>query len=460
MRSIRSIASSFATSTSRNSLLSVRCFSATSTLTTGTNANYTNNHSNNNNNSNNSNINATSTNNSVNNNKFNNTASFNNDLESTKSRQYSSMQQLSQYVNRPMQGVTLNQFAFATPTNQTLLASAQYLHKEVPTMLAKRIQDLQAMPFGVANTATVKHLIQLYWRALDEITRLPFPNTLEQDYVLTEVFRAFLRRNRGVVVQLTRAMRDSNLWVDLDDNQVTMLQEFVDNFITARLGLRLLVAQHVALHTPQSGFVGIVASNCSAQQISEDAVRDAQNVCERVLSRAPLVRIQGDIDATFRYIPSHLKYILYEILKNSMRAVVERHANVDTLPPIDIVIGAGDGDICFKVSDQGGGITQRDTTRLFSYLFTTGQETTEAAHEQTIMSSSAFASRAADEDEDESIDLVRNAPLGGVGYGLPVSRLYARYFGGDLRIFPLAGHGTDVYVHIRVLKQTNEFLHV
>lgn len=34
-------------------------------------------------------------------------------------------------------------------------------------------------------------------------------------------------------------------------------------------------------------------------------------------------------------IPSHIEYILFELLKNAMRAVVERHTG-STLPPIEI----------------------------------------------------------------------------------------------------------------------------
>ena len=36
----------------------------------------------------------------------------------------------------------------------------------------------------------------------------------------------------------------------------------------------------------------------------------------------------------------------------------------------------------------------------------------------------------------------------GFGFGLPVSRVYARYFGGEVRIFPMDGYGTDTYIHL------------
>jgi hypothetical protein len=42
----------------------------------------------------------------------------------------------------------------------------------------------------------------------------------------------------------------------------------------------------------------------------------------------------------------------------------------------------------------------------------------------------------------------RNSPLAGLGYGLPVARQYARYFGGDLQIMSVEGYGTDAFVHL------------
>jgi hypothetical protein len=41
--------------------------------------------------------------------------------------------------------------------------------------------------------------------------------------------------------------------------------------------------------------------------------------------------------------------------------------------------------------------------------------------------------------------------LAGFGVGLPMSRLYARYFGGDLDIKSLEGHGTDCFLHLNRL---------
>ena len=44
----------------------------------------------------------------------------------------------------------------------------------------------------------------------------------------------------------------------------------------------------------------------------------------------------------------------------------------------------------------------------------------------------------------------------GLGYGLPISRAYARYFGGDLSIMSMEGYGTDAFVYLTRLGNTKE----
>lgn len=134
---------------------------------------------------------------------------------------------------------------------------------------------------------------------------------------------------------------------------------------------------------------------------------------------------------------------MLELLKNSMRATVEWHGIDGDFPPIKVVIadGAENEDVVIKVSDEGGGITRSNMQRIWSYLFTTA----DPAIQEGMVGGGPAA-------PDHGID----SPLAGLGYGLPISRSYCRYFGGDLSIMSMEGYGTDAFVYLTRLGNNRE----
>jgi pyruvate dehydrogenase kinase 2/3/4 len=78
--------------------------------------------------------------------------------------------------------------------------------------------------------------------------------------------------------------------------------------------------------------------------------RDARQICLREYGDAPDVKIYGAKGLAFPYIPSHLHHIMFELTKNSLRAVADRFEDEPEAPPIRVVISQGDEDITIKVS--------------------------------------------------------------------------------------------------------------
>ena len=81
----------------------------------------------------------------------------------------------------------------------------------------------------------------------------------------------------------------------------------------------------MALHSPQENYVGLICTKTNPTKVVLAASEDAAYICNRELGEAPDVAVYGPENFTFSYIPSYLRHMLFELLKNSMRAVVEVH---------------------------------------------------------------------------------------------------------------------------------------
>jgi len=125
--------------------------------------------------------------------------------------------------------------------------------------------------------------------------------------------------------------------------------------------------------------------------------------------------------------------MFFEIFKNSMRATMETWENEDKVPDIEVQIVKSKHDISIKVSDQGGGINRSISDNIFLYLFTS-------------------ATRVKLSGGDMGGTTSHSTPMHGLGYGLPLSRLYARYFGGEIQIQSMDGHGTDAFIYLKALE--------
>ncbi|RLN26946.1 hypothetical protein BBJ28_00002478 [Nothophytophthora sp. Chile5] len=367
----------------------------------------------------------------------------------------------------PQTGVSLQYLLeFGTDISpQKLIHSARFLHGEMPVRYAHRIKNLENLPHGLSAMPSVKQVREWYINSAQELLNFPRVETYQDElafraliesikgrhsgtlYTMAkgvhelkmELFRSFSAKDKGVPnghmrKDLGERYLRSQEFADLAD-----LHSFLDAFYMSRIGIRMLMSQHLALHDEEDGWVGCICETTSPAEIALAAIDTARHMCLRQYGDAPEVELHGHTDFSMPFVPSHLHHMLFEVIKNSMRAVVEFHGVDNEMPPIKIVIADGEDneDVSIKISDEGGGIPRSSVSRIWSYLYTTAN-------------SEAF------ERLEAPNDFGGDSPLAGLGYGLPISRLFARYFGGDLQVISMEGYGTDAYLHLKRVGDASE----
>lgn len=255
------------------------------------------------------------------------------------------------------------------------------------------------------------------------------------------------------------------------------ISNFLDGAIRNRISIRLIAEQHIAVsyaltNLADASHVGVVDMQCSPKKAVEMCGSFVTELCEATLGASPPIIIDGHTDAVFpyaplllifvsvsqvysySYVPVHLEYILTEILKNSFRATVEHHiARSHSLPPVVVTLSSplpprrgskpGVSFFSIRVRDQGGGVSPSHMARIFSYAFTTAGRGAENSVDDVEGAGGPYAAQrvggglATDNGSStgdvglfgEIAGKSLQAGIGtiaGLGYGLPMSRLYAR----------------------------------
>jgi len=357
-------------------------------------------------------------------------------------------------------------------TELVLTQVAGFLNHELPIRLARRVLDLSKVPY-MKEMKSVQQVKELYTSSFMDL--IQFDQKLKEGKITnSETELAFARmlegiyeRHASVLVQMARgafelraAIKNGSIQPSDTNNDLMTgsrrnatsvkrgkkyvefelldnCHDFLDRFYVSRIGIRVLIGQYLSLRQPPvKNYIGIICSQTSPYEIVKRAIDDASFMCTRKYGDAPEVTITGRLDLTFPYVPTHLHYIMLELLKNSMRATMDWHNDNDGFgeyPPIKVVIADGNEneDVVIKVADEGGGIPRSNMKKIWSYLFTTA----DPAIQEGMVSFN--------ENVDHSID----SPLAGLGYGLPISRSYARYFGGDLSIMSMEGVSFVISLH-------------
>jgi signal transduction histidine kinase len=116
--------------------------------------------------------------------------------------------------------------------------------------------------------------------------------------------------------------------------------------------------------------------------------------------------------------------------------------------------------VTIRIRDRGGGIAPENYEHIWDYSFTTFNDD-EASN--TLSGGGGGGRTSGGIDALNAISGPGGAGahrLAGLGYGLPLGRAYAEYFGGGIAVQSMWGWGTDVYLSLRGVGRVEENLYI
>lgn len=334
------------------------------------------------------------------------------------------------------------------------------------------------------------HIAKIYSNYIHSLsTLLPYQErqitSLEEEIKFTEVMADLVQTHSNTIPILARGFLECRKYISPAD-----VRRFLDEHLRARIGTRLIAEQHIALHLSSAAhrnedsghhhegstsYIGVIDTALQPAKVIRHCEAFVSEICELKYGVRPTIVINGQPDTTFEHVPTHLEYIITELLKNAFRATVEAGRERE---PIEVTIAAapellgrsytgGETDksspswttstagefvrggvsptsgVTIRIRDRGGGISPENLPKIWSYSFTTfcDDEVLEAVSTNGTV------------DGLNAISGAGGSSIAGLGYGLPLGRAYAEYFGGGIAVQSLWGWGTDVYLSLRGVGQ-------
>ncbi|CAK9090582.1 [Pyruvate dehydrogenase (acetyl-transferring)] kinase [Durusdinium trenchii] len=323
-----------------------------------------------------------------------------------------------------------------------------FLHRELRIRLAQRVLELESLPYRLGERSGIRDVIEWYTGFVHLLEESPVPYTEELDEEFTMLLTRVFEEHSEVIQAMAFGVQDLIAELREDYSHVQAeVDAILRRFFTARIGMRFLLQHHIESFRNREGHSGILQLACDPEVIARKAATDSAMLCRASLAQAPHIAIHHTNPGTFTYVPMHLHYMLTEVFKNSCRATVERHAESfdDPLPKVHCHIVHGDEDVTIRISDEGGGIARAALPNIWKFMFTTMKKTPWSGRRDD------FRTKPGDSACNPLQRPKQGGVLAGFGVGLTLSRLYAQYFGGDMKILSLDGFGTDVYLHLNRL---------
>lgn len=382
------------------------------------------------------------------------------------------------YASRSLAAVNMkenlrifSQFSFKSPV---------FCHNKLPTILAHFIVKLDTLPSGLHAMPSILALRDILLGSFKKLVACEIPITEAQishfidvcekiETVHTErnlllmmangilELKDHMTRHRSALEAIKSTVQHEAFAKALN---VTKFQLFTELqviqepmnlcnrcMITYNFLSRMLMSLDSNKQSTDRKRVGLVDLAIDLERVVRIAVDEARNICNDHYGDCPdtvIVLAQEAKMPRFPYMSTTIHYVVVELMKNALRATVEGNmkrnslgiVTCDDMPPVRISIHLNDQSkyACVCISDEGKGMTYDAQQLAMAYSYTSVKEPVLQSKEK----------------KDTADHMENVSPLAGYGYGLPMSRVYARAFGGDLLLRSMEGYGTRVYYYINL----------
>lgn len=382
-------------------------------------------------------------------------------------------------------------------TKQKIITSGKFVKEELSIRMAHKLNSLQQLPFHVVNNFHFVQVYESYYNIFERFRKYPTIRTIDDNWRFAAFLRQILQDFNSL--NLPHLIMGALECTILELYPQDKMDELLSSLLRARISRRLIVEEHISITSNYASgkkentlVLGDIFQECSAKEYIVDASKMCQKfIQDMYFEKVPLPEliIDGELDLKFYFLPTHLKYLLGEILRNTYEATVKDYIRqgLEKPQPIVITIVKNDESFIFRISDRAGGVPHNDkniwsfgkskeraseslenfhrlpglqTVSLYDHLYQTKHavsvDKANQPYRHTSLEPMSHSNLTSGKFRFETplIRLMERSYRYKLGIGLAMCKVYAEYWNGDLTLHSLPGYGTDTVLKLGNLMHT------
>lgn len=312
------------------------------------------------------------------------------------------------------------------PSEQRIYDSCRFLKEQLPLRLSVHLESLRSTPF---KSSIAKKLLPGFLSSCEASRQQFTDETKHLQAAAAGDAHEFELAMIGLKSSIESHMLDlccawqrasESFWFWRDHAAVDDMNSMMDASHWYVLTLRVMVTQHLAasrlvIEKPGDNVRNLIYMKCPVARLLSIVGDNCRAFCIEKNSTSPPMQITGDEGLRVNVIDAYLEFVVSELLKNALQAVIRRYGawDADEAEPVTVTIQP-DYDTTFftvVVRDSGGGIADTDKGRMLSY-YNSSVTKTIFPHGYSRVHGSMFE---------------------GIGVGVPLARVYAHFMGGEIQ---------------------------
>ena len=304
---------------------------------------------------------------------------------------------LKNYANKNFTPLQLNFINNNTTNKIYKLNQSKFLKEELLIRLSHRVFDLIKLPYGLPMIQPIKNVTDLYCNSFKRI----YDFNIDHEKKINNFSNLLndIKNNHSFIEEdISKGLNILKKDIDKDLINYSYINKELDKFFLSRISIRTLITQFNEINQNNNSII----SNFIIEDVINDSVKYVDRIFNEVYSNCPEMKVVNNKNIKITYIPSHIFYILTELLKNSCLAHLKDSCE-DKLIKIDY--SDGENDIIIKISDSANSFPISKLENIMTYSYSSNPINIVDEYELT------------------------NTPIiSGFGFGLPIANIHAKYF--------------------------------